>query len=97
MPPDRAAQFVLEMREPVGRLDENGTLTRFRPRQASSVGRGGVADVLAKPRGILHGSTGTFVSHPALDFDPQRDNPPMAAEAAAAHSHWHYKEVASEQ
>src|SRR5258705_2210565 len=48
--PDWTFPLVFEMREPVGRFDDDRARARFRPRQACPVRRGDITNVLAKPR-----------------------------------------------
>ena len=52
--PDRAFPLVFEMREPVGRLDDDRALARLRPRQARAVRRLHVANVLPELLGVGH-------------------------------------------
>src|SRR5262249_336448 len=53
VPPDRALQLVLEMREPVRRLDQERTRADVGPGQLNAVFRAKVTDALAKLR--IHG------------------------------------------
>ena len=87
VPPDGAFPFVLEMREPVGRLDEDRTRARFRPRQPRAVRRrrrNGCAGEAS--RGCSSAGPG-HLSHTAKPrCQPDRDKAPIPRAPPRRHS-----------
>jgi len=86
MPPDRAIPFVLEMRQPVGRLHQQRPPSRIRPRQPCAIGCRHVTNVLASAHACLIASLGTFVAQDSTNFSLNRDNSPIPTPAAILHA-----------